>query len=100
MKRTTQKKYQITPYTMAQARRLGVRVTPSTTKNKKIDVFHATTGARLASVGAQGMNDYPTYIRTRGLKYAKTRRKLYKMRHEKDRHVVGTPGYFADKLLW
>lgn len=28
------------------------------------------------------------------------RRKLYKARHEKDRHIVGTAGWFADKILW
>jgi hypothetical protein len=52
------------------------------------------------SIGARGMNDFPTYMKTRGKKYAKTRRRLYKMRHEKDRHVKGSNGYYADVLLW
>ena len=46
------------------------------------------------------MNDFPTYINKRGLKYAKTRRRLYKIRDEKDRHQKGSRGYYADKLLW
>jgi hypothetical protein len=90
--------YRITPYTRKQARRLGVTVRQSTDRAKKIDVFKQ--GSKVASVGAAGMSDYPTYRRTRGDKYARTRRKLYKMRHERDRHVVGSPGFYADQLLW
>lgn len=30
----------------------------------------------------------------------KKRRKLYKQRHEKDRHVIASSGYFADQILW
>ena len=91
-------KYTITNYTRKQAKKLGVVVKHSTNKTKKIDVFK--NGEKVASVGALGMNDFPTYMRKRGMKYAKTRRRLYKMRHEKDRHTVGTAGYYADKLLW
>jgi hypothetical protein len=47
-----------------------------------------------------GYNDYPTFIRKKGIEYADVRRRLYKMRHEKDRHERGTAGYYADKLLW
>ena len=47
-----------------------------------------------------GMCDFPSYIKLKGKKYAKTRRRLYKIRHEKDRHVKGSNGYYADKLLW
>ena len=67
-------------------------------KNKKIDVFKS--GKKIASIGAIGYKDYPTYLKTKGKEYADERRKLYKMRHESDRHQRGTPGYFADKLLW
>jgi len=91
-------KYFITKYTCKQAKKLGVVVKPSTNKTKKIDVFKQ--GKKVASVGARGMNDFPTYMRKRGLAFAKTRRRLYKMRHEKDRHATGSPGYYADKLLW
>lgn len=90
--------YRITNYTRKQARTIGVTVKPSTNPDKKIDVFRA--GEKIASVGAFGMNDYPTYMRTRGLRYAKTRRRLYKQRHEKDRHIKWSNGWLADKLLW
>ena len=96
--------YSIKKYTYNKAKKLGVIVKPSTNKTKKIDVFRkgtdGRTGKKIASVGANGMNDYPTYIQKRGLAYAKTRRRLYRMRHERDRHIRGTPGYYADQLLW
>ena len=91
--------YTITQYTLDRAKKLNVIVKPSTNPSKKIDVF-SKKGEKLASVGARGMSDYPTYIKTHGVKYAETRRKLYKQRHEKDRHIVGTPGYWASNLLW
>ena len=54
----------------------------------------------MASIGALGMNDFPTYKIKKGEKYAKTRRRLYKIRHEKDRHIKWSNGWLADKLLW
>jgi len=89
--------YSITPYTYKQAKRLGVTVKPSTNPTKKIDVFK---GKKIASVGAKGMMDYPTYQKVKGKVYATKRRELYKMRHKKDRTRKGTPGYYADQLLW
>ena len=90
--------YTITPYTYTQAKKLGLVVKPSTNNTKKIDVYK--NDKKIASVGANGMNDYPTFMKKRGLSFAKTRRKLYKMRHEKDRHVKWSRGWLADKLLW
>ena len=90
--------YQITEYTFQQAKKIGVEVKPSTDKKKKIDVIK--NGNKIASVGAIGYKDYPTYIKEKGLTYANERRKLYKIRHSKDRQKVGSNGYFADKLLW
>ena len=90
--------YAITSYTYRKAKQLNVTVKNSTNPVKKIDVF--SKGKKVASVGANGMMDFPTYIKKKGLAYAKTRRRLYKIRHEKDRHIKGTSGYYADKLLW
>jgi hypothetical protein len=92
------KAYPITNYTRKMAKKIGVVVKQSTNPDKKIDVYRKSR--KIASVGARGMNDFPTYIRTRGLTYAKTRRRLYKMRHEKDRHIKWSNGWLADKLLW
>jgi hypothetical protein len=97
-------KYIITPYTYKQSRKLGVVVRPSTDPKKKIDVFRrvgrSRTMKRVASVGANGMNDYPTFIKKKGITFANRRRRLYKMRHSRDRKVRGSRGWYADKLLW
>ena len=90
--------YTITNYTKQQAKKLGVTVKPSTVKAKKIDVFK--NGKKVASVGAIGYGDYPTYKKTKGNKYAEERRRLYKIRHSNNRNKKGTNGYYADKLLW
>jgi len=90
--------YKITKYTLKKAKKLKVVVKPSTNPTKKIDIYKK--GEKIASVGARGMNDFPTYIKKNGLHYAKTRRRLYRMRHEKDRHTKWTNGWLADQLLW
>ena len=90
--------YQITEYSYQQAKRLGVTIKPSTNKKKKIDVFK--DGDKIASIGAIGFGDYPTFMKTEGKEYAEKRRQAYKKRHEKDRHIKGTAGYFADQILW
>jgi hypothetical protein len=77
---------------------IGVTVKPSTNQTKKIDVYR--NNKKIAAVGAYGMNDYPTYMRKRGNKYAKSRRRLYKIRHEKDRKLKWSHGWLADQLLW
>jgi hypothetical protein len=90
--------YHITAYTYKKAKKLGLSVKPSTNKTKKIDVFKKNK--KIASVGAYGMNDYPTYMKLGGIKFAKTRRRLYRIRHEKDRKKKWTRGWLADQLLW
>lgn len=95
--------YKIQPYTLRQADRLGVTVQPSTVKGKKIDVFKS--GKKVASVGALGYGDYPTFVALERRGYlpagfAEARRKAYKSRHEKNRKRKGTAGFYADQLLW
>lgn len=90
--------YKISTHTKTQAKKLGVQVKPSKVKGKKIDVFK--NGKKVASVGALGYGDYPTFKRTKGKKYADERRRLYKIRHNKNRNKRGTPSYYADQLLW
>lgn len=95
--------YKILPYSFRKAKELGVVIKPSTNLLKKIDVFK--NYKKVASIGARGMNDYPTYLEKEKKGYfekgyANKRKKLYKERHEKDRHKVGSNGYYADKILW
>lgn len=91
-------KYTITPYTKARAAKLGVTVKQSARSGKKLDVYKG--GKKVASVGAVGYGDYPTFVKTRGKAFAAARRSAYKTRHQKDRRVKGTPGWYADQLLW
>lgn len=95
--------YKITTYTRNRAKNLGVEVRPSRTNGKKIDVLK--NGVKVASVGALGYADYPTFmdLEKKGLVpkgTAKRRRLAYKSRHAKDRKVRGSAGYYADQLLW
>ena len=90
--------YNILPFTRQRAKKIGVTVAPSTNPEKKIDVFKE--GRKVASVGAVGYSDFPTYTKTKGKKYANERRKLYHKRHEKNEKKKGTPAYYAGFLLW
>lgn len=90
--------YVITNYTKRKAKKLGVSVKLSTVKNKKIDVYK--NGKKIVSIGALGFFDFPTFVKKCGKKYANTRKKLYKNRHNKDRKKYGTPGFYASRLLW
>jgi hypothetical protein len=87
--------YKIQPYTEAQAKKLGVSVRPSAAAGKKLDVFRGTK--KIASIGALGMGDYPTYLKEEGKAFAEERRRLYKIRHAKDKGVAGR---LAGALLW
>jgi hypothetical protein len=90
--------YDITDYSFKQAAKLGVDIKPSTKKNKKIDVIRENKV--IASIGDKRYSDFPTYMKERGLVFAKERRKLYKARHSKDLGKKDTAGYFANRILW
>ena len=90
--------YNITQYTKNQAKKLNVEIKSSKNKNKKLDVFK--DGKKIASIGSIGYLDYPSYIETKGLKYANERKKLYKIRHSKDLNKPNSNGFYANKLLW
>ena len=75
----------------ANAKKIGVTVKPSTVKNKKLDVFK--DDKKVASIGDIRYSDF--------LQHAdEQRKKNYKSRHNKDRKVQGSAGYYADKILW
>lgn len=91
--------YKILPYTYKKAKQLNLIVKPSKKADKKIDIFDSK-GNFITSVGAKQYLDYPNYLKLFGKEVADQRRKLYKIRHKKDRLKKGTPGYYADNLLW
>ena len=76
----------------AKAAKIGVTVKASTVKHKKLDVYDKD-GDKIASVGDLRYSDFNRHGDPE-------RRRLYKLRHEKHRHLVGTPSYFADQILW
>ena len=86
--------YTITDYTKKKAKEIGVDIAPSRNSKKKLDVFK--DGELIASIGAIGYKDYPTYMLEKGKAYADKRRKLYHMRHQQD--SLGE--YLALWLLW
>ena len=91
--------YKITDYSYNQAKKLNVKIKPSKKSNSKIDVYDNLNNY-ITSIGHKNYNDYPTYILEKGKKYADERRKLYKTRHEDDRKVKNSRGYYAGKILW
>jgi len=90
--------YRIKQYTKNRALKIGVQVKPSKVKGKKIDVFRR--GKKIASIGAIGYGDYPTFWEKKGKVFAEKRRKLYKIRHNKTRKIKWSNSWLADNLLW
>jgi hypothetical protein len=95
--------YKITQYSKNQAKKLGLTINPSKNKSKKIDVYRSLE--KIASIGAIGYKDYPTYLAEekkgkwpKG--YANKRRKLYKTRHNNTRKIRWSNSWLADKILW
>ena len=79
----------------------AISIKPSTSKNKKIDIF--INDIKTNSIGANGMKDYPTYIEEKGIEYANKRRKLFYNRHSKEEDIKDnkiTNSFFAKYLLW
>jgi hypothetical protein len=85
------------------AANMGLKIAPSKNPLKKLDVYK--DGIKVASIGDIEYDDYHSYMKKekRGLigkGFANERRRLYKIRHAADRKVVGSAGWYADKLLW
>ena len=90
--------YTIKPRQKRAAKKIGVSIKPSTDSKKKLDVY--LDDKKISSIGDINYNDYASYIKTNGLEYADNRKRLYKIRHEKTRKVVGSKSYYADQILW
>jgi hypothetical protein len=88
--------YKITNYTRKKAKKLNVTIKLSTNLKKKIDVFK--NNKKICRIGNINYNNYPTHMIKHGDTFAKTRRRLYRIRHKKDRKKGC--GFYADKLLW
>ena len=89
--------YQILPYSYQQAKRLGVFIRPSENPKKKIDVYK--NDKKVASIGDPLFQDYPNYLQKHKA-LANDRRRLYHARHKGNSDKVGSPAYYASKILW
>ena len=90
--------YRIKSRQRTQAKKLGVTIKPSKSKNKKIDVYKK--GQKIATIGDKRYKDYATYRKTKGKSFADERKRLYKARHKRTRNKKGSNSYYADKILW
>ena len=86
--------YHITDYTYRKAQEWGLTVKPSANSKKKLDVFK--NGKKIASIGAIGYKDFPTYYKENGKEYAEERRRLYRLRHKQ----LSIGEQLALHLLW
>ena len=91
--------YKISKYSYMKAESLGVKIKPSNNPKKKIDIYDYHNNF-ICSIGSYGMGDYEIYLKKYGIDYANERRRLYNIRHKKDMKRLGTPGYYASKILW
>ena len=89
--------YTITDYSKKQAKKLGVKIQPSNKKNKKIDIIFKN---KIISIGDSRYKDYGIYLKEEGKAIADEHRKAYKLRHNKDRKIKNSKGYWANKILW
>lgn len=87
--------YVITKHSKDQAKKLGLIIKPSAKQGKKIDVFKE--GKLLSSIGDLNYKSYGDYIKEDGLEVANERRRLYKIRHNKNKGVTGR---LASAILW
>jgi len=90
--------YQITSRQRANAKRLGVKIKPSTVKGKKVDVFK--NDKKIASIGALSMMDFDRWKAKEGIEKANARRKAFRARFQKQRTKVGSGAYYASEILW
>jgi hypothetical protein len=90
--------YQITQRQKNNAKKLGVTLRSSSNNSKKLDVYK--NGRKVASIGAKGYNDYDLWLKKKGKEFADQRRKSYKARHENNRNIKNSNGFYADKILW
>lgn len=88
--------YSIKKHSYDAAQRLGLIIEPSSKGNFKIDVYDKQ-GEYICSVGDKRYGDYPSFLESHGIAYARARRNAYHNRHKKD---TGIRGHLALRLLW
>jgi len=84
--------YKITEHSKKKAKFYNVEIKPSENPKKKIDVYK--DGKRIARIGDINYKDYGTYLQEGKKQYAEERRRLFLLRHKKDKNPY--PGL----ILW
>lgn len=92
--------YEILPPTYLIAKKLGIKIQPSSSNSKKKINIYDFHGNFIFSIGEKGYGDYFTYLKKYGKEYANERRRLYISRHHKDIKIIGSAGYYSYFLLW
>ena len=87
--------YQVRPFHLQQAKKLGVTIQPSTKGNYKLDVYK--DNKYLTSIGDKRYRDYLMYKEEKGKAYADERKRLYHIRHKNDK---GVKGVLSRAILW
>ena len=77
------------------ADKLGLVITPSIKKDKKLDVYK--NGKYLSSIGASGYDDYYSHFKSHDKLFADERKMLYLLRHKDN---IGDAGRLSKYLLW
>ena len=72
-------------------KKIGVTVKRSTRAGKKVDIFKGDK--KVASIGDINYKDFT-------VTGDKERQKAYRSRFAKTMNKVGTPSYYASKILW
>jgi len=80
------------------AKKIGVTITTSTKKEKKIDV--KTPDGKIVSIGATGYKDYELYKKTEGIEIANQKRKAYRARHKCGTASKYSASNLACEILW
>jgi hypothetical protein len=88
--------YTIKKYSYDQAKRLGLKIEPSTKGNYKIDVYNSD-GEYIVSIGDKRYLDFPSYYELHGKEEADRHRLRYHQRHKKDNKIRGL---LALNILW
>ena len=92
--------YKISKRQEANAIKENVIIFPAHKDSKKKIEIYDEDGLYMFSIGQKGYKDYSIFLEEKGKEYADERKRLYKIRHNKTRHIKGSPSYFSWKILW
>lgn len=89
--------YTIKEYHKKNAKELGVDITASKAKGKKIRVD--LPDGKIKHIGAKGYNDYAIY-KEKNLDKANEKRENYRARHKCDNAIKYSANHLACEILW